>query len=227
MTVTLTKPGDEVTMLVKSVATVESTAKAGTFRYQIDGQLANGKDERTYLNTPVVDKQLSHLQLAEAVDLIGSWYRFYRVAAPNNTPAAGYLNIEVASKGSAQAAVTPSKRLTEATANAPDTRSAGQREFDAAVPLDDGPPAHHAASGVPASEDGELFDPPTMRAGIAEKRELIESAYRWAYAIAYRAQMDIQDAMIKEHSVAFNPTAESVQAGAATLLIQAERRGAI
>lgn len=207
MTVTLTKPGDEVTMLVKGVATVESTAKVGTFRYQIDGTLANGKEERVYLNTPVVDKQLSHLQLPEATDLTGGWYRFYRVAAPNNTPAAGYLNIEVASKGSAQMAAAPTKRLTEATAKAPPVRSAGQREFEAAVPPDDAPPAFHRDIPPPESEEGELFTPPATSVQLMEER--LEARFN-AYTQLARKVTAFQSDLAKEYELPFD--ASSVNA---------------
>lgn len=136
MTVTLTKPGDEVTLTVKAVARIESTAKAGTFRYQIDGTMPSGKEERVYLNTPVVDREIEHKNYgADATALIGDTYRFYRVEAPNNTPAAGYLNIDIATKGDAK---PESKRLTGPNT---DTRTAGQREFDAAVPPEGAPDA--------------------------------------------------------------------------------------
>jgi hypothetical protein len=169
------------------------------------------------------DGETTEVQYSSA---IGETLTFSRDANTTKKGAAPYWSIAVAHK-SGESTKAPPKRLTEATAKAPDTRSAGRKEFDAAVPLEDAPPAFHRDIPLPESEDGELFTSPTMAKGIAEKRELIESAYRWAYGTAYRAQMDVQDELMKEHSVAFNPTAESVQAGAATILIQMEKRGAI
>lgn len=149
MTAILKVPGDEVTMLVRSVETVASTAKAGTFRYQIDGTRPDGQSERTYLNTPVVDRELKRMHFTDAKQLIGDTWRFYRVAAPNNTPAAGYLNIEPGSaptqgKPSVRAAagITPPPALNAPLLNALEA-------FEAAGT----PPSHHRDVPLPEAPD--------------------------------------------------------------------------
>lgn len=93
----------------------------------------------------------------------------------------------------------------------------------------DGPPAHHHDSGVPDSPEdlSAAFTPEGVAVAIVAKREIIELAYRWAYDVALRVQTDAYNSVDEASSDAPVPTAESVQAGAATVLIQAEKRGAI
>lgn len=143
MTVTLTKPGDEITFShIKSVERVESTSKPGTFRYQIDGTKPDGQGDRTYLNEPVLLKELTHKGIANPEALVGGSFRFWRIAAPNNMPAAGYLNIDVLTPADLKAPA-PSKRLTPEAA-------AGSK-----VP-GDAPPAYHR--DVPPAEEPPEYD---------------------------------------------------------------------
>ena len=137
-----------------------------------------------------------------------------------------FWDVSIAS-GAEKQGVKPSKRLPSPATPAKPASST----FDDAVPLD-GPPAHHREVPLPESPDGELFDPPTMRTGIAEKRELIESAYQWAYDASARIQWETYYTALKGEPKSMQdtphrPSADSIQAGAATLLIQAEKRGAI
>ena len=59
-----------------------------------------------------------------------------------------FWDVSVAS-GAEKAGAVPSKRLT-----GPDTRTAGQKIIDAAIPPDDAPPAFHREVPLPESEDG-------------------------------------------------------------------------
>ena len=113
-----------------------------------------------------------------------------------------YWDISLAS-GAEKKPAKPSKRLTGPASPA------------------EAPPAHHKESGVPESPDGApVLSSPVMDPLIIETRERIEHAYRWAVDAAMRAQSGLYIGELA-------PTADSVQAGAATLLIQAEKRGAI
>lgn len=197
MTVALKVPGDEITLTVSAVAQVPSEAKPGTFRYQIDGLRPDGSTERTYLNCPVVDKQLKHMGLPDAQALVGGCYRFYRIAAPNNTPAAGYLNIDVAN-GKAPA---PTKRL-----SSPQAPAVTQVPGDA--------PERYRDVPTPSDDDVQVYHEPELDApSIAEQKEQkIASAYTRAWAISRKVQ----------HGVG---TPDSVQAGAATLVIAFQKAG--
>ena len=88
----------------------------------------------------------------------------------------------------------------------------------------DAPPAFHTEVPLPddpdgAGEPGEPVDPDARKVAIKED---IETAYRFALDVATRAQLDNSSG-----NDALYPTPESIQAGAATILIQMERRGAI
>ena len=88
----------------------------------------------------------------------------------------------------------------------------------------DGPPAIHAESGVPESPEGvsEAFTPDAVAAGVTAKREILAAAYAWAYDVAGAVQLEAHAE--RGHPA---PDAVSIQAGAATLLIAAQNRGAI
>lgn len=211
MTVTLRVPGDEVTLTVKSVERVESTAKAGTFRYQIDGTRPDGSPERTYVNEGVLLRELKHKGIADTTGLIGGSFRFYRVAAPNNTPAAGYLNIEVLSAADLKPK-PESKRVQPPTV----------------VPGEAPPLPGHPPDAPPLVEDDDaelaLSEPSAPETpSIAEQKwTAIEAGYQRAWEIAAATQKDGA-----KRGVSPIPTPDSIQAGAATVLIAADRIGAL
>jgi hypothetical protein len=156
-----------------------------------------------------LDRQLERLTLTP-LELVGHYVRVER--APNKEDAnKSWWNLSLANK--ADAVPAPSKRL----ASPPDTRTTGQRIIDEAIP-EDGPPAHHRDVPLPDNEDvgSEAVAGPLDARKVA-LREAIESAYIWALDVAIRAQV----------GQGITPTSDSIQAGAATVLIQAERRGAI
>ncbi len=134
MTVNLAIPGDEVTLLVTAVELVASTAKPGTFRYQIDGFLDDGKGERTFCNKDTLDKQLVHKKIT-AEGMVGAKIRFWRKAAPNNTPASGYLNMDILVRGGA--ASSTKQQFNEMMRDEAETPTAQRPPAQAALPLAD------------------------------------------------------------------------------------------
>ena len=88
-----------------------------------------------------------------------------------------FWDVSVAS-GAEKAGAVPSKRLT-----GPDTRTAGQKIIDAAIPPDDAPPAFHREVPLPDSPDGELFEAVAeARVEFSEKQEAVIGGYLRLYA---------------------------------------------
>lgn len=217
MTVIINKPGDEVTLTVSAVETVASEAKPGTFRYQIDGFLDDGIGERVYINTPVLDRELVHKKLT-VEGLIGGRFRFWRKAAPNNTPVSGYLNMDVLETEGEWAerhdAVAPSA------APKPAARPAAKA---AANPAPAKAAAPKAAASVTDEERATAEDKKK-----AERRRLRE----------FRHHMFSDEAVFQLATFAklceqfpdgpvIMPTAESVNAATSTDFIEFNRRGLI
>ncbi len=112
-----------------------------------------------------MDRQLQRLTMSP-VELSGHYITIER--APNKEDAKkSWWNLALANKSDVNA--PPSKRLTEATAKAPDSRSAGQREFDAAVPLEDEKLAHDRQIPLPDSEDGAVTTAELLSANMERK----------------------------------------------------------
>ena len=195
--------GDEATFTVSGCESA-----TGNFGEQIKFTGANG--ELLYLG-----KDSALRQLGRALDwsadnepdlgsVVGLTLRFYRTANTKTKGAAPFWNINVV-------------HASEAKPKAASKRLAGPPPSD---PSDPGPLPPDAAI---AGTDGQLLGSPTIDRIIIEKRELIESAYRFAYDASHRVQMDVCEGL----GAIITPTADSIQAGAATILIQMEKRGAI
>ena len=207
MTTQLTQPGHEITLKVSSVRQIESTAKPGTFRYQIDGTTPNGQGDNVFLNTPVVDRELKRLRITPE-QLVGDTYRFYRVPAPNNTPAAGYLNIEPASGVPA----VPSKRLTSAKDSEPVITPQS---------LKDDPQGRGEAWEPP--EEGPYADAETEREAIEQRKSEARKASFVRYLDLWDKVAAHQVKQGKELDMPVDGT--SAQATAATIWITWKEKG--
>lgn len=226
----LANEGDEAYLQI-----TECEVVAGQFGQQVKFTADNG--DILFLPKDSADRQLGRIGFADLsngevihADVANSLLRFSRT--PNSKPGARpYWDISLANRGDAKASGVPSKRLTQAeaskTASPPQKPATGS--FDAM--MDDGDP------GMPDPMTGErpLLDriiEATGNPGIVAKREQIESAYEWAYDYAVRIQWaayyrSLSGEVKAAGDTPHRPSADSLQAGAATLLIQAEKRGAI
>ena len=177
--------GEEVTFQVQEVRAVK-TGKWPEYEWL-------AVDQRTIL-TPqaAMDRQFAKLKLSPTT-IEGYVVQIER--APNQEDAAkSWWNLHIMGQGDLAKPAT--KRL-QPPAKAPDTRSPGQKEFDAAVPPENGPPAHHAASGVPDSPDGDLLSADSLLAGASEKEQryyalaLRVAAFQKKVSTEYEAPFDL------------------------------------
>lgn len=158
-----------------------------------------------------LDRQFAKLKLAPT-ELAGHVVRLER--APNHEDAKkSWWNLHLCTPADLKPPAPP-KRLVSPPADYP---TPGHHPA---------PPVSEAPEGQRGTTDGPLLGSEKIDQLIVEKREAIESAYRWALDVAYAAQWE-RFVPIGEEDDAIQPTAESIQAGAATLLIQAAQRGAI
>lgn len=198
--------GDELTATITDCKEVK-----GKFGQQVAFDFDNG--DTLFLPAATAARQLIRCgfvtqgenPLADYEAVAGNDLTFGREDNPNGKP---YWSIQLAD-GLAKTVKKPAKRMTQAEALA-------------------GPPAHHR--DVPPPDAPEMdFEPSAGKQdGKATLRqqnwEAIERAYRWALFVSLNAQLSLNGEMEGD---APQPTAESIQAGAATLLIQAEKMGAI
>ena len=164
--------GDRLTFQVKAVDTDTSGKWPDYHLTAMDGRIVVAPKA-------ALDRQLERLTMTP-IELVGHYITIER--APNKEDAKkSWWNLSLANKEEATA--KPSKRPTEAqaTTKAPDTRTAGQREFDAAVPNEDGPPAHHRDIPLPESEEELVASADAAKEAFAAKREAYIAGYLALY----------------------------------------------
>lgn len=167
-----------------------------------DYQFADEASDNVY-SAPqaAIDRQLERMKLSP-IQLPGAWVQLER--APNKDDAAkSWWNLSLSSGHEAATAI-PSKRL------APPPRGTTEVPGEA-------PPAYHREIPPPEDEGGLFVDagrPPDTGPSIADqKMAAVEAAYARAWATSARTQGPVG-------------TPDSVQAGAATLLIAYQKAGA-
>lgn len=209
--------GDEATFVVASCQQVE-----GKFGPQV--VFTSEQDETLYLPKDSADRQLARAfdwtadNEPDYGSVVGSRIRVFREPNTKKPGGAPFWAVEIAS-GPPKA---PSKRLSGPASHA------NPPGHDPSAPPATEPPAGDPDPGWDFEGERDAAQPaielgsPVIDAVIAKKREAIGTAYAWAYDTAWL----VQSAQASRDG-APRPTADSVQAGAATLLIAASNRGAI
>ena len=176
--------GQELTFRVQSVQEVK-TGKWPEYEFGANGGFVAAPKA-------AMDRQFAKLGLTPT-QLIGHVVKLER-AAQEEDASKSWWNLYLMGDADLKAPA-PSNRIPAP--KVPDTRSAGQREFDAAVPPENGPPAHHAASGVPDSPDGDLLSADSLLAGASEKEQryyalaLRVAAFQKKVSTEYEAPFDL------------------------------------
>jgi len=199
-------------------------AVAGQFGEQVLFQFAN--NDMLYLPKDSADRQLMRCSFGDGEgikyeEVEGNTLTFSR--DPNKKPgSAPYWSVQLASGAENHPPV--SRR---AAAGLPaNSREAAPPPTDADFEglMDDGPDASDVLEGTsfPFGENKPVEAKQGGKDALrAANWEAIERAYKWAWDVALMAQTATAE------EAGLTPTAESVQAGAATLLIQAEKMNAI
>jgi hypothetical protein len=217
------KVGDECVMLVEKVF---FNPKTDTHKYPDFTFQGRGKDGpvMVYMPENSCRRQFGRSPLTmEPEAAIGATFRFYRDLNKDDA-AKPYWAVDMLSPADTQP--TPSKRLTGPTAVPGDAPPSNR---DIPFPTDhDAPPAEDYYSGPamnalppapPAAGQPDGKD--AQRQAVWEK---IGAAYGWALNAAYIRQTAVAS---EAGDAPITPTMETVQAGAATLLIAADKMGAI
>lgn len=208
--------GDGAVMAVDAVFFNPKTATHKYPDFTFRGTVG-GVPSILYVPEKSARQQFGRLQM-EPEAAVGQMIHFYR-AANSDDATRPYWRAEIASK--ADAAPAPTKRLAGPSIESapPSHFSTGQTSGGTGVRI---------GAGTAASPHTVLNPPPTPE---PRTRAYLAAAYAWEYRTAFEAQRAVWEALRTAPDAASSltlsmvPTAASVQAGAATLGIQAEKHG--
>ena len=184
--------GDHLTFQVKAVDTDKSGKWPDYHLTAMDGRIVVAPKA-------ALDRQLERLTMTP-IELVGHYITIER--APNKEDAKkSWWNLSLANKGDAEP--QPSKRLPPP----PDTRSAGQKEFDAAVPPDEEPEGHSVDTEAEAAK---------QQRDDAVRRVVALYLGLWDKVAAHQTEF------AKAHD--FPVDGSSVNSAAATIFIELNKR---